>query len=176
MLYIDDINKKKMEKNQKKYDFKEFFGSMQMLIFYLTEKGIMKEKEKIIDILKKAPGYFKLSDDCTNFFQNEGSDLAVNKLMNLFFFFEHLCFDDLAQTLQNEYKQEIPQDKKIAITNKLLKDKDQTFPISVKDLAAAVRRFISRYLAGKLEVTDIKEDRDLTFELTREDLWEEKIA
>jgi hypothetical protein len=176
MKYIDDKNKKYMEKYKKKYDFKDFFGSMQMLIFYLTEKGIMKEKEKIIDILRKAPGYFKLSDDCTNFFQNEGSDLAVNKLMNLFFFFEQLCFEDLAQTLQNEYKQEIPQDKKIAITNKLLKDKDQKFPISVKDLAAAVRRFISRYLAGKLEVTDIKEDRDLTFELTREDLWEEKIA
>ena len=80
----------------------------------------------------------------------------------------------MAQTLQNEYKQEIPQDKKIAITNKLLKD--PKFPITIKDLAAAVRRFISRYLAGKLEVTDIKEDRDLTFELTREDLWEEKIA
>ena len=39
-----------------------------------------------------------------------------------------------------------------------------------------MRRFISRYLCGKSQVTDIKEDRDLSFELSREDLWEEKIA
>ena len=165
-----------MEKYKTKYDFKEFFGSMQMLIFYLTEKGIMKEDEKIVDILKKAPGYFKLSDDCTDFFYNKGSNLTVNKLMNLFFFFEHLCFEDLAQTLQNEYKKEIPEDKKKDIINKLLKQKEQKDNIAVKDLAAAVRRLISRYLAGKLEVTDINEDRDLAFELSREDLWEEKIA
>ena len=31
-------------------------------------------------------------------------------------------------------------------------------------------------MAGRLEVTDINEDRDLGFELSREDLWEEKIA
>ena len=175
MKYIDDMNKQNKD-NNKKYDFKEFYVSMQMLIFYLTEKGIMKEDEKIVDILKKAPGYFKLSDDCTDFFYNKGSDLTVNKLMNLFFFFEHLCFEDLAQTLQNEYKKEIPEDKKTDITNKLLKNKDPQDKFTIKDLAAAVRRLISRYLAGKLEVTDINEDRDLAFELSREDLWEEKIA
>ena len=48
--------------------------------------------------------------------------------------------------------------------------------IPIKDLGAATRRLISRYLAGKLEVTDIKEDRDLSFELSREELWEEKIG
>ena len=46
---------------------------------------------------------------------------------------------------------------------------------SIKDLGAAVRRLISRYLAGKLETTDINEDRDLAYELSREELWEEKI-
>ena len=173
--YIDEMNKDKMEKYNVKYDFKEFFGSMQMLIFYLNEKGIMKEDEKIINVLNKAPGYFKLSEDCKNFFYKEGKNLAINKLMNLFFFFEHLCFEDLAETLQPEYKSEIPEDLKVSITNKLLK-KEQKGEITLKDLGAAVRRFISRYLAGKREETDIKEERDLGFELSREDLWEEKIA
>ena len=97
--------------------------------------------------------------------------------MNLYFFFEHLCFEDLAETLQPEYKKEIPDDLKVAITNKLLnKEKGQEDIITLKDLGAAVRRFISRYIAGKRDEVDIKEDRDLTFELSREDLWEEKIA
>ena len=166
-----------MPRNNQRYDFKEFFGSMQMLIFYLTEKGVMKEDETIKNILSRAPKYLKLSSDCTDFFNDEGKELTVNKLMNLFFFFEHLCFEDLADTLQNEYKQEIPDDIKLAITNKLLKkEKDPNEKYSIKDLGAAVRRLISRYLAGKLEVTDISEDRDLAFELSREEFWEERIA
>ena len=175
--YIDKMNKEKNLKGKGRYDFKEFFGSMQMLIFYLTEKGVMKEDETIKNILSRAPKYLKLSSDCTDFFNDEGKELTVNKLMNLFFFFEHLCFEDLADTLQNEYKQEIPDDIKLAITNKLLKkEKDPNEKYSIKDLGAAVRRLISRYLAGKLEVTDISEDRDLAFELSREEFWEEKIA
>ena len=47
---------------------------------------------------------------------------------------------------------------------------------TIKELGAAVRRFISRYLCGKTQVTDFKEDGDLSFYLSKEDLWEEKIA
>ena len=95
--------------------------------------------------------------------------------MNLFFFFEHLCFEDLSETLQPEYKKEIPEDKKNEISNKLLKNYNNKL-FTIKDLGAAVRRFISRYLVGRLQTTDVNEDRDLTFELSREDLWEEKIG
>ena len=136
----------------------------------------MKEDEKILNILNSAPGYFKLSDDCRDFFYGVGVNLTVNKLMNLFFFFEHLCFEDLADTLQNEYKKEIPEDLKEKIKAKLLtKEENPDAKYTIKDLGAAVRRLISRYLAGRLEVTDISEDRDLAFELSREDLWYEKI-
>ena len=174
--YISNMNKNISAKaNQKrKYDFKEFFGSLQILLFYLTEKGVINEEEKIVNVIKHAPGYLKLSNDCKSFFYNDGKQFSLNQLMNLFFFFEHLCFEDLAETLQPEYKQVIEDDLKKKIIEKLVNKKDLV--ISVKDLGAATRRFISRYLAGKLQVTDIKEDRDLSFELTREELWEEKIG
>ena len=174
--YINKMNNENLGYKKEKYDFKEFFGSIQLLIFYLTQKGVMKEEEKINNIINSAPGYFKLSEDCKNFFDNEGQDISVQKIMNLFFFFEHLCFEDLVDTLQDEYKKEIPEDLKVSITNKLLKDKDPQAKITIKDLGAATRRLISRYLAGKMEVTDVKEDRDLAYDLTRIDLWEEKIA
>ena len=174
--YINKMNNENLRNKREKYDFKEFFGSIQLLIFYLTQKGVMKEDEKLYNIISNAPGYFKLSEDCKNFFDNEGQDISVNKIMNLFFFFEHLCFEDLADTLQAEYKMEIPEDVKVSITNKLLKEKDPQAKITIKDLAAATRRLISRYLAGKLQVTDVMEDRDLAYDLTRIDLWEEKIA
>ena len=174
--YISNMNKNKSAKaNQKrKYDFKEFFGSLQILLFYLTEKGVINEEEKIVNVIKNAPGYLKLSNDCKSFFHNDGKQFSLNQLMNLFFFFEHLCFEDLAETLQPEYRAVIPDDLKNKIIEKLVKKKDPV--ISIKDLGAATRRFISRYLAGKLQVTDITEDRDLPFELSREELWEEKIG
>ena len=47
---------------------------------------------------------------------------------------------------------------------------------TVKQFAAALRRYICRYLAGQRQSVDVGEKRDLTFELSRIDLWEEKIG
>ena len=173
--YIAKMNKSSKNK-EKKYDFKPFFGSLQILLFYLTEKGIMKEDEKIGEIIQNAPSYLNISNDCKNFFYNEGYKFTINKLMNLFFFFEHLCFEDLADSLQLEYKAQIPEDLKNKIIENLLNKKDPFDIISTRDLSAATRRLISRYLAGKLATTDINENNDLSFELGRAELWEEKIG
>ena len=173
--YINKMNKEKMAKNNIKYDFKEFFGSMQIIIFYLTERVVIKPNEKISEIFKKPPPFLKIADDCCNFFLNEGNKITIEKLMNLFFFFEHLCFEDLAETVQPEYKKEISEEVKNSITNKLIKNyKNELY--TLKDLGAAVRRFISRYLAGKLQTTEIGEGLELPYQLSRPDLWEEKIG
>ena len=164
------------EQKKKKYDFKEFFGSMNLLLFYLSEKGVLNEDEKIINIINNAPEYLKLSDDIKSFFNNEGKNFTLNKLMNVFFFFEHLCFDDLAETLLPEYKAPIQEEKKTIIIEKLINKKDPFDIIPLTSLAAATRRFISRYLAGNIQFVDIKGDRDLSFELTRAEFWEEKIG
>ena len=176
--YISKMNKKNPERDgeNKNYDFKDFFASMQMLIFYLTERGVMAEKEKINNVIKNSPSYLKLSEDCISFFDNEGKDFELNKIMSLFCFFEHLCFNDLAETLQNEYKASIPEDIKNKIIEKLIKNPDKEDKIPIKSLGTATRRLISRYLAGKMQVTDIKEDRPLANDLSREEFWEEKIG
>ena len=176
--YISKMNKNNPERDgeNKNYDFKDFFASMQMLIFYLTERGVMAEKEKINNVIKNSPSYLKLSEDCISFFDNEGKDFELNKIMSLFCFFEHLCFNDLAETLQNEYKASIPEDIKNKIIEKLIKNPDKEDKIPIKSLGTATRRLISRYLAGKMQVTDIKEDRPLANDLSREEFWEEKIG
>ena len=85
----------------------------------------MNEEEKIVDVIKNAPAYLKLSDDCKNFFNKEGKEYNLKKIMNLFFFFEHLCFEDLAETLQPEYKAPIPEDIKVKIINVFMKQKKE---------------------------------------------------
>ena len=175
--YILNMKKIKLEKDNenKNYDFKFFFASMQMLIFYLAEKGVMKEKEILSNIINNAPGYLKLSDDCKNFFNNEGKNFTLNKIMNLFCFFEHLCFNDLVETLQEEFKALIPEDIKNKIVEKLIKNNNPNDIISIKSLGTAVRRLISRYFAGKRQAMDVKVDRSLAYDLSRIEFWEEKI-
>ena len=66
------------------------------------------------------------------FFNNEGKNFTLNKIMNLFCFLEHLCFNDLVETLQEEYKVLIPEDIKNKITEKLIKKSGPNGIISIK--------------------------------------------
>ena len=157
------------------YDFKGFFGSLQLLLFYLANNDV-KKGEKISNIINQAPPYLKITADCINFFNNEGNMLILDKLMNIFFFIEHLCFNDLVESLQPEYQKEIPEDVEQRIREKLLVQRNHEDVYTIGDLAAAVRRYISRYLVGKRQTTDIDENRDLAYDLSRTDLWSEKIG
>ena len=76
--------------------------------------------------------------------------------MNIFFFIEHLCFKELSETLQKEYKAEISKDLQEKIKQKLLSPQinNEGEGYTIRQLSAAVRRFISRYLAGKRELFD----------------------
>ena len=169
--YINSI----ISNSNVKYDFKGFFGSLQLLIFYLSNNETKKD-EKIVNIINKAPSYLKLTNDCSNFFNRVGNQFNLDKLMNIFFFIEHLCFNDLIETLQPEYRMEIDINVIQRIREKLLSNKNNEGRYTISDLAAAVRRFISRYLVGKRQTTDINENRDLIFDLCRTDLWTEKIG
>ena len=87
-----------------------------------------------------------------------------------------MCFEDLSKTLHKEYKEEINKETKNNIENKLVKNIKDEEKIFIKDLSAALRRFISRYLSGKGQVNDINENTSLEYQLIRVDLWEEKYG
>ena len=141
----------------------------------MTEHPFQKEDEKISEIISKnADKYFKLTNDCKEFFEKEGKDITINKLMNLFFIFEHLCFDDLCQNLQVDLKCELERNQKEQIGSQLLKNYNKKL-YTLKDLAAAVRRYISRYLVGFTQTSEVKNQEKLSFYLSRLDLWEEKV-
>lgn len=52
--------------------------------------------------------------------------------------------------------------------------KNQDF--TVKQFAAALRIYICRYILGQRKSVDVGEKKVLNFELSRIDLWEEKIG
>ena len=168
--------KKKLPKN---HDFSDFFSSIQMIIFYSTEIGVIKNNSDFQKIIQNPPSYLKLSEDCKNFFMDTEyklNELKIEKIMNIFFLIEHFCFKELVETLHLVYKKEISEELQNKIKDKLLSTEGDTATITIKDLGAAVRRFISRYLAGNFEMVNIKEDKELLDELFREDLWSKEIA
>ena len=96
--------------------------------------------------------------------------------MNIYFFIEHLCFEDLCENFQPDFKIIISYETVEKIRKKLLNgiNKENKF-YSIKNLAAALRRFITRYLVGNRQDIEIDQKRELYYELTRLDLWEEKF-
>ena len=175
---LNDEERKKIYKDiqnlykDENYNFKTFFGSMQLLIFYLGN-NVFTPKEKINTVLNGKPDYLKIDEKFIGFFQN--NDFKLDQFMNIFFYAEHLSFQELSKTLQPEYKQKIVDESIISEINKKIANPKQDDKIPWKDMASAVRRFISRYLVGDRQTTDIDEKQLLIYQLGRIDLWEEKF-
>ena len=155
---------------------KSFFSCFQMLIIDLSTKIVAKIDTPILSILNLLSSEYAFPPNFIDFFKSKADKITINKIIDIYLIFEHLCFGDLISLLKDEYKKEI--DEKIK--NDLIK-RIETYETnsnkfySKNDLAKAIRRLISRYLVGKGDINDIKPERDLCFELSREDLWNEQI-
>ena len=71
---LNEEEKKKIDKefkriyqNENNYDFKKFFGSMQLFIFFLSNNNFINEKDLNI-IIKERPPYLKLYEKFIDFF------------------------------------------------------------------------------------------------------------
>ena len=85
--------------------------------------------------------------------------------MNIFLFFEHLCFDKLCKDLDEKFKDQINKEDISLIKNKI-----KGFKLR-DDLSKALRRYISRYLVGIEKETGL-ENNNLFLELEiNSDLW-----
>ena len=152
---------------------KQVYGTIQLIIFYLLNNNL-DEKEKISGI--NFPNYLRIEPRFIEFLTDKGQDFTADKIMGIYFLFEHLCFNDLCKTLQDEYKEEISNEINEKIDNNFLTNNNVNNIITIKELAAAVRRFISRYLVGNKKEDNIIPNSLLLPQLKRPDLWEEKIG
>ena len=170
---------------------KNFLSSCQILIDYIQKENFNKN-HSLFNIIQNLPDYIELDDKFKNLFRqqislmslnnnsnnNEGNEnetinrFSVNSLINVYLYFEHLSWEETKNNLNEQYKAEIEKEKEDEI-NEFFKNynKDNDKLIQKEYLAAAIRRFISRYLSGKRADVDINEAQDLIVQLTRNDLW-----
>ena len=159
--------------SQSKSDLKQFYGYIQMIIIYLSTATNLNSDTPIIEILKILSSDYNFSKNFINFFDT--NKMGISKIMSIFSIFEHWCYKDLILLLKDEFKKEIEANKRKEILKRFNSNEINTNIFSKKDLSAAIRRLICRYLIGTGEVNDIKIENSLCFELSREDLWGQNI-
>ena len=153
----------------------EIFYSCQILIDYIQKENYNK-LNSIFDIINELPNYIELNKILKQFF-SENKNFSINMLLNIYKYFEHFCWKEIRVNINEQYQKKIDKNKKIEIINffkNLEKEKNDNL-ITKKDLAFALRRFISRYLAGKRGDTDIDENQKLIGQIVRYDLWDNNI-
>ena len=160
------------EKNRKIMN--EFLSSCQILIDYLQKENY-NCSYLISDVIKDLPYYMELNEKFKNFFNNCNNNkfFTVNTLLNIFKIFEHFCLRETKENINEQYKEKIDNNKRLEIINFFKNyNTNNDKLITKKYLASAIRRFISRYLAGKRGDSDIDEKQKLIGQIIRYDLWE----
>ena len=151
---------------------KQFFGLSQKLILYLTTITSININTPILSIIKPLSSENEFPDIFIEFFTLIKEEIKIDKFLSIYIILEHLCFNDLKSLLKNEFKKEIDEYK---MNNIIKRFECKNNLYSKKDLAIALRRLITRYLIGTGDINDIKPENDLCSELSREDLWDDKI-
>ena len=160
-------------KNNEGEDYKTFLFSLQLLIDYIQKAG-KPQNILIRDVINDIPDHINISEDVKNFFYNNNT-FGINKLVRIFELFEHLCWDQINENLLDEFMKNIDENKIELINKYYQENNDKNKNIKKIELASAVRKFISRYLAGKRSQSEINEEKLLFDYLNRVDLWERNI-
>ena len=152
-------------------EYKNFLFSIQILINYIQNSG--KSEDTPIDkIILDLPEHVNI-DEKIKYLFSSNKEMKINKLVRIFEFFEHLCWEQIKENLLDEFTKPLSEEK-IKLTEDYYGINKENY-IKRIELAGAIRKFISRYLAGKRSQSEIGEDKMLFDYLTRVDLWERNI-
>lgn len=160
--------------NLEKYEIKKIkelenmYFSLQTLLFYIFKEDY-DLKESINNIIIQLPEYVVICKELNDMFQNF-NNLCVDSILKIFEFFEYLCFSQIKNNLNVEYKTII--DKKIQekIYDYYTKNKNGFILLS-NNFIDAIRKLISRYLSGKRSENEINETIKLKEFIVKEELW-----
>ena len=174
--YIENDELKSKVENTKKT---EFLFDLQKIINYIQNENF-KNEHNINEIISKMPQimnlgnikeFFKINDKLSE--DNKTHLFTVNSLVDLYNLFEHLCWEDIKNNINNEYKKKIEEEKVNQINDYFTEiEKDEKKIIKRLNLSTAIRRYISKYLSGQRGDNEINENQQLILQLKRADLWD----
>ena len=162
--------------NNKDINYIEFLFDLQKMINYIQEENY-KNEYSINNIINNMPSIIHLGGikHFININSREGKDnislFTVNSLIDFYNLFEHLCWDEIKEKINNEYKKTFEEKEKQKI-KKYFDELSNNCIINKLNLSTSIRRFISKYLSGLTQDTEFSENKSLMEELKRDDLWD----
>ena len=177
---LNEDEEKKIEElsqiNKSNKFYNEVFSSLQILMNEIV-KGNYEPSHLIYKIIETLPVYIILNKELKNMFKETyeyylGEKIfSLNTLVSIFEYFEALCWKEIRKKVAEDCKLKISDEAKKYITEYFANDKEKKNLINQKNFTTALRRFISRSLAGSRQESEIKLDALLHLYINREDLW-----
>ena len=95
--------------NFAKDEYKNFLFCIQILINYIQNSGNPKETP-IYQIILNIPDHINVDENIKNLFITN-KEFTTDKLVRIFEFFEHLCWNQITDNLLDEFKKPLNEDK-----------------------------------------------------------------
>ena len=174
--YINDLLK--IHNNSKFYN--DIFASLQILMNEIIRENY-GQNHLIYQIIEKLPKYIILNKELCDLFRNhyindeDKESFTINSLVSIFEYFEYLCWNEIKKNILLDYQLELEEETKKYILNYFDTIKEEQKLININNFIDALRKLISRSLAGSRQDIDIKPDIELKLYITREDLWNKDI-
>ena len=155
----------------------EIFSSLQILMNEIVKENY-EPNYLIYKIIEGLPDYIILKQELKNMFREtyenypEEKIFTIDTLISIFEFFEALCWKEIKErNILEDYKLKITDEVKKYLTQYFENNKDKPKLINQNNFTNALRKLISRSLAGSRQDIDIKPEANLMQYIKREDLW-----
>ena len=165
----------KAHNNSKFYN--DVFASLQILMNEIIKQNY-EQDFLIINIIENLPAYIILNQELVQMFKDakdiymEEKIFTINSLVTIFEYFESLCWKDIKNNILEDYKLEIPEDSKKIIIEYFEKNKDNEQKLINKaNLTTAIRRLISRYIAGTRQEIEINPETQFKLHIGKYEFW-----
>ncbi len=148
----------------------------------LNVKENYNQDHLIYKIIEKRPNYVVLDQTLIKFFKDkweyymEEKVFTINSLVSIFEYFEALCWKEIKDKILEDYKLDLPDESKKYILNYFEENKDKETIINKVNLTTALRKIISRSLAGTRQEVDISPDSKLELYINKYELWGQEIV
>ena len=175
----ESLNELLKENNNSKF-YNDIFASLQILMNEIIKENY-NQNYLIYKIIESLPNYIRLNEKLVLFFKNkyeyysEEKVFTINSLVSIFEYFESLCWKEIKKNILDDYKLELSEEIKNFIRDYFENYKNEEKLINKKDFTYALRKLISRSLAGSRQDIDIKSDSKLKLYINRYDLWNKEI-
>ena len=171
-----DLLNNLLETNNNNRFYNDVFSSLQILMNEIIKENY-EQDYLLYSVIQNLPNYIILNEELIKLFKRQyiinDKIFTVNSLIDIFNYFEALCWTEIKSNIPPDYQQDIPQN----ISNYILKyfkDKKNKI-INIENFTYSLRKLISRSISGSRQDAEIKNDAKLKYYITREDLWNKKI-